>query len=378
MKRTKLPESVQRRLYAESMGKCMNPSCCTDLFTDKGDIIERAHLVPYCETSDNSFENIVLLCPNCHTNYDKNKAFDVEEVRRWKHLRRREIQKVFGKKYSTFGELQQAIKPLLEENKILYEQYYIGANKNRWDSVEPQILANNRAIKNLLQENRRLIQRNSEKEYSNLEIVNLYLAHIDEFETTRGTEEKNRKILFPAEINSIFGVSPVRDSLIPSTESLEALIYKLQMEGNRCEVILGVQDPRIIIDDGAAKDIVYLMDAPRLRQIYYSNRCFRGVGVRLIDLNNAIRFLRRRNITFEYYSLDNLREIKVKSNRLIFVYEYCFSKADLLELAPTEDSIVVNLHHWNGESCISQDAYDLARLLNVKLLTRDAFYEHFS
>lgn len=62
-----IDEYTKRKLYAESMGRCMNPDCKIELFAENGDIIEKAHIDPYCETADNSFENLVLLCPNCHT-----------------------------------------------------------------------------------------------------------------------------------------------------------------------------------------------------------------------------------------------------------------------------------------------------------------------
>ena len=88
MARDKISEIVQRRLYAESMGRCMNPACQADLFVYDGDIIERAHLDPYCDTADNSFENLVVLCPTCHTNFDKNHAFSVDEIKQWKAKRK--------------------------------------------------------------------------------------------------------------------------------------------------------------------------------------------------------------------------------------------------------------------------------------------------
>jgi len=46
---------------------------------------------PYCDTADNSFENLIILCPNCHTNFDKNFAFKAEEVKQWKQIRADEI-----------------------------------------------------------------------------------------------------------------------------------------------------------------------------------------------------------------------------------------------------------------------------------------------
>ena len=87
MSRDPISVNVQRRLYAESMGRCMNPTCKKELFSPSGDLIEKAHIDPYCKTADNSFENLVVLCPNCHTDFDKNSAFTPEEVLTWKHIR---------------------------------------------------------------------------------------------------------------------------------------------------------------------------------------------------------------------------------------------------------------------------------------------------
>lgn len=43
-------------------------------------------------------------------------------------------------------------------------------------------------------------------------------------------------------------------------------------------------------------------------------------------------------------------------------------------MLPKENSVIVNLHNWNGESCISDEAYDFAKILNITLLTMDAYY----
>lgn len=120
-----IDKTVRRRLYAESMGRCMNPNCQRELFRKNGDIIEKAHIDPYCETADNSFENLVLLCPSCHTDFDKNHAFTPEEVLRWKKIRREELERMFSKKYATFDDLKKAVVPLLIENKTIYENYYL-------------------------------------------------------------------------------------------------------------------------------------------------------------------------------------------------------------------------------------------------------------
>lgn len=117
-----IDETVKRKLYAESMGRCMNSSCQRELFCKNGDIIEKAHMDPDCETADNSFENLVLLYPNCHTEFDKNHAFTPEEVLGWKKIKREELERFFGKKLETFENLKREITPLLKEKKRIYER----------------------------------------------------------------------------------------------------------------------------------------------------------------------------------------------------------------------------------------------------------------
>ena len=44
MSRIKIDKVVERKLYAESMGRCMNPECQVELFINDGDMIEKAHI----------------------------------------------------------------------------------------------------------------------------------------------------------------------------------------------------------------------------------------------------------------------------------------------------------------------------------------------
>lgn len=371
-----IDENVKRRLYAESMGRCMNPNCRCNLFEGTGDIIEKAHIDPYCKTADNSFENLVLLCPNCHTNFDKNNAFTTQEVLNWKKTRQEELKKFFEKKFATFEELEAAVVPLLMENETIYENYYKKNNKKLWDKFEPVILINNRKLKLLLKTNLNLIQKQQEEWYSNLASIHLFMAHIEEFEATRGDDEKNREILFPIEINSIFGIAPVEESLIPSTECLELLIKKLKEQEKFVAIEMGVEHPYILMLENNKKVQVFLDDAPRLRQIYYNYKCFKKTNVRLESLNFALKYIRNKKVPFKFINDENLREISINHIKIIFVYEYCLGQAKLIEMLPEEDTVIVNLHNWNGESCISGQAYERAEKMNVKLLTMDAFYEY--
>ena len=116
-------ETTKRRLYAESMGRCMNPQCRRELFGANGDIGEKAHIEPYCDTADNSFENLILLCPACHTKFDKQRSLAPEEVRGWKRIRAEERRAFFGQKFETFEELKKRVAPLLQENDTLFRHY---------------------------------------------------------------------------------------------------------------------------------------------------------------------------------------------------------------------------------------------------------------
>lgn len=378
MNRDEIKETVKRRLYAESMGRCMNPKCKRELFIGNGDIIEKAHIDSYSDSKDNSFENLIILCPVCHKIYDKTNMLSSDTIREWKKIRHHEIEKIFSKKFKTFKQLQGQIKPLLEENQRIYENYFLNENKKLWDKFEPQILINNKKIKKLLNNNLNLIQNHKYKEYSNREYVDKYLMHIDEFETTRQDDEKIRQVLFPAEINSIFGVDPVECDLLSLTESLEELITVLQGQGYQVKIYLGIDKPYIEFVINGTEEKLYLGDTPRLRQVLYNYKCFKRSKVRFQNLNFALKYIIGHGLNFKFPIYNNLRKIIIKDKiNMLFVYEYCLSKVFLVETCNFYDDnkVIVNLHNWNGSSCISCEAYEWAKQHGVVLLDMDNFYD---
>ncbi len=375
MNRKAIAENVKRRLWAESMGRCMNPDCRAELFIKNSDIMEKAHIGAYYETEDNSYENLIVLCPNCHKKFDKTGLIDENIVKQWKEIRRNELEKFFSVELSSFDQLKEKVVPFLNENYSIYKSYYLSGNKSLWDKFEPQILSNNEKLKLLFENNRTLFQQHSYKEYSNLELIQKFITHVDEFKITRDDGEKLRGVLFPQEINSIFGIMPVTDYILPSTESMEELIKVLRKENLIDEVMLGIDRPYILLKN---REKIFMDDTPRVRQLYYDNSCFRKTGVRLESLNFALKYLRSRNINFTYVNQDSLREIKVNDINIVFVYEYCLSRTFLSSMSPKPNYVIVNLHNWNGSYCISREALNLADNFEVKLLTMDEFYGYIN
>lgn len=78
MSRDTIPADVKRAVLVEAGHRCAIPTC-------RATTTEIAHIVPWADTQDNSFENLIALCPNCHTRFDQKKEIDQLAVKMYKH-----------------------------------------------------------------------------------------------------------------------------------------------------------------------------------------------------------------------------------------------------------------------------------------------------
>ncbi len=78
MQRNHIPADVKRAVLVEAGHRCAIPTC-------RATTTEVAHIVPWSETHDNSFENLIALCPTCHTRFDQKKEIDRQSVTMYKH-----------------------------------------------------------------------------------------------------------------------------------------------------------------------------------------------------------------------------------------------------------------------------------------------------
>ena len=112
MERTsKIPDEIRALLAASSWRFCQNPNCNTKIFDYWEDwlykIWEYAHIEAYSSEwprwnvrniGDNTFENLIMLCPTCHTEIDKYwRKYPVELLKKWKKEHSEKIADLFSK-----------------------------------------------------------------------------------------------------------------------------------------------------------------------------------------------------------------------------------------------------------------------------------------
>jgi hypothetical protein len=75
--RPDIPTETVRAVLVEAGHRCAIP-------TFRATTTEIAHIEPWAKSHDNSFANLIALCPNCHTRFDQKKEIDTKSVRIYK------------------------------------------------------------------------------------------------------------------------------------------------------------------------------------------------------------------------------------------------------------------------------------------------------
>lgn len=373
--RKDVPKNVERGLWAQSMGHCMNPECNTYLIPDIS-IGEMAHIVPLTDSGNTSADNLILLCRNCHRRVDGTRTEQTLDIlRQWKSDRNREIRRKFDKRCATFGELQASVVPLLVRNGEIFDDYgpetQIAENHSLWLKFEPELISNNARITALLQANQHLLHP------QNQGVVPEFAKHADEFVKTRGDYSGYRVNLFPARLCSVFGIVSDRWSEpVPNFSALQNFVSHLDDQGR----FRGLQLEPISILSYVGKDgkeeQLYLDDASRVCQIYWSGRFYhpKTKEMRLENLVFFLSWLRKNAISYEFPDPRNLTELTLnRGTSLVVFYEYCLSESKLHSLAIRDGLIAVNLHHWNNAP-VSIEAKRYAESMGMKAFTQKEFF----
>lgn len=83
-----------KELCWSSKWVCQNPNCTNSIMDGDNFIWDFAHIIAYSkdwsrwnkwQEEDNSFENLLVLCPTCHRKIDKNpEKYSIEILKEWK------------------------------------------------------------------------------------------------------------------------------------------------------------------------------------------------------------------------------------------------------------------------------------------------------
>jgi hypothetical protein len=216
---------TQRRLFASSAGYCQNPNCSEKLFDEAEGkrflLAELAHVFaaqddgprpnPELNAEERgAFENLIVLCANCHTMVDKaSDAFPDSMMKRWKREHEQKLLNLFGvRKFDDRESVRDVVEPLFVENRTVFEMY--GPNIDQANNPESGaaeqwkrkmltiIIPNNRKVLSIVDANRHLL---SDEEKTTKE---KFRQHIDDLEAFHIEEVRQDSSRFPVEMADIF------------------------------------------------------------------------------------------------------------------------------------------------------------------------------
>lgn len=227
--RKHISNGIKLRLFSEAAGHCQNPDCLEPLFPSElgGEkhIAEMAHVIPHGaegpryeqrpegEFEADTFENLILLCPICHTIVDKNaEGYPRVTLLGWKENHLGALASKRGiREYEDRSQVREAIVSAMDENRAVWEQYAPGSGESFeydpeseaaaiWDQrMKSVVLPNHFRIQSIIEANRRLLPDNERK------TVARYQEHV------RGLSERHicevstgGAIPYPAEMAELF------------------------------------------------------------------------------------------------------------------------------------------------------------------------------
>lgn len=111
--RPAIPRPLERRVLVEAGHRCAIPTC-------RAHPVEIAHIVPWARVRAHNYENLIALCPTCHTRYDA-KEIDRESMRQYKQ-QLRSLSQVYGNPpFDTYSEPIAAFAGLLSSMHIWHQ-----------------------------------------------------------------------------------------------------------------------------------------------------------------------------------------------------------------------------------------------------------------
>lgn len=212
-------------LFSASGGYCQNPNCANLLFIDTGTknihIAEMAHIFSAIDggprtaakmspAERGAFENIILLCSNCHTMIDKAEAdFPDSLIKSWKKGHMEKLHFAFGiQSFEDRAAARMVVSKIIAENSTVFELYgpmVEGCSDpesdlpRQWERKVLLItLPNNRKLLSIADANYALLTPEERK------TLERFRMHVDDFENKHVGDGQVGKERYPEAIDNIF------------------------------------------------------------------------------------------------------------------------------------------------------------------------------
>lgn len=225
--RVRASYKTKLRLFSDAAGYCNRPECRKRLFSDEDEvdyhIAEMAHILaakdggpraaPEASADERaSYNNLILLCPNCHTTIDKcPERFPDEKLRDWKLRHKTVIAKAIGvQSVSSRDEALEFLDPLLRANKMIHQTHgpdnYYRENPEAEEAeiwkrkVIHQIIPNNQKMLLFIDKNICLVNENER------ETVELFRQHLDDLIERHLGNNEGIASRYPPGMNALFRV----------------------------------------------------------------------------------------------------------------------------------------------------------------------------
>jgi HNH endonuclease len=134
-----LSDADLKKLWGLAAGICSAPEChqdCIPFLDPKTPTVigEMAHVIAQSKdgprgdgknAGEDTYENLILLCPTCHTKIDKAPAntYSREVLLKWKTEHEKARSSLKAPRYENLQQLAKAVSQLLEENYLVWKKY---------------------------------------------------------------------------------------------------------------------------------------------------------------------------------------------------------------------------------------------------------------
>lgn len=221
------PSTITKlRLFADSGGYCANPDCLTEIFRElESDVIhigEIAHIISagddgpranlrLSDEERSTYENLILLCPTCHTIIDKaEEKYSEVLILSWKRNHKEKVAAQFGiRRFNSRDEARASLLILLRENRTIFDQYGPDCDERfnpesslpgQWRrKIRAKIIPNNRKILNIIDANGQFLSTQEQP------IVEYFRQHVEDFEAKHLENSPYNGEQFPQQLEHIFG-----------------------------------------------------------------------------------------------------------------------------------------------------------------------------